>query len=740
MSLLASIGMGDGIRVGTWIASKLPWRKLVTMPLFGKARYKARLKRKLIEMPFLFRDMQLSARDDYVSLDVLTVMDGELRAQSKAFADLRGPVAKFEAYRKAFLFANGGYGKTTLFRNLALEALSRRFWQKFLGARGLLPVYVPLKVVNTAVDFAIMDAIQATDTYFSGARGLRRLRRLGSKGKLIILFDGYDEMPYTGGFDHVKRELETLFEKSSISETMALGYASVFDRSQYAPVYQAIRESRIYLASRREFFEYNPISAPVDVQTWLVRGLDDRRITLVEKIFSKYRAKTVSSSGKILNAELFLQQLSRAESEIVEMSRSPLFLTVMCYVYVTQGASDKSSVFSSGSGDLVRTCIGLLLQDLDEYKSREFDSAARLAISNRRSAYPEEKLAFLEFFAKSLYEDGLSYFGEAYVSDLAREYFGKESRSAFCEEILRGLDTDDATVNIVRQIILSGLFVLVEKRGDSRYLDFPHRKFREVLAVDYFLREFSSSAVIETLIGKKYSELALLFVEQSGAGNLIVNRLVDRIFCRQADGHHGELLVHVLARLSAREAEQAVRGLLGRLRSGEWVAVPDGVWQYLKRTTENCAYIAKGLADSLRCGDAAEVKMWIAAASRVGCSECESILLGHKFDGAQLQQMSFAIESRLIRPQACGDFLERFVELSSSSVPSEHLARQLYRAFVVGRADEERSKFLEWAKSSGANAESQYARLVSKAIEGIEEKEMEARMAKGAKASTIRSV
>lgn len=725
MGLLSSIGLGEGVRWGAWIASKLPWRKIKSIPFFPRSRYKARLRRKLVEMPFLFRDMQLSARDDYVALDVLTASDGELRSpQRKTYSDHRGPIAKFEAYRKAFLFADGGYGKTTLFRNLALEALARRPWQKFLGVRGLLPVYVPLKVVQTAVDFAVMDAIQSSDPYFSGPRGLSRLRRLGSKGKLIFLLDGYDEMPYTGGFDHVKRELEALFEKNSMAELTALGYASVFERSaEYGPVYRALRDSRIYLASRREFFEYNPVIAPADVQTWLVRGLDDRRITLVEKIFSKYRAKTVSSSGKALNSELFLQQLSRADREIVDLSRSPLFLTVMCYIYVTQGASDKSEVFSSGAGELVRICIGLLLQDLDEYKSREFDNATRIAISNRRSAYPAEKLAFLEFFAKSLYEDDLSYFGEDYVTDVARDYFKKESRSMSAEEILRGLDLNDATVNIVRQIILSGLFVLVEMRGESKYLDFPHRKFREVLAIDYFLREPTSAAVVSTLIGRKYSELALLFVEQSASGRLIVSELINRISSRQAESHHSGLLVDMLGRLPADEAESAVRDLLGRLRSGPWFPVPDGVWLYLKRTTENCAYISMGLVDSLKRSDPSETRMWITAASRIGCLECEAILLAHAFQQSQLQQMSIVVDSGLISFRTGLEFIQRFIVLSSQSVPFEQCARQLYRAYVVGRPEAERSAFFAWARDHSDVSENDYTMLVCKSIGEIAERE-----------------
>lgn len=725
MGLLSSIGLGEGFRIGAWIARMLPWRKLREVQVFPKTRYKDRLKRKLIAMPFLFRDMQLSARDDYVVLDVLTAADGELRStQRKAYSDQRGPIAKFEAHRKAFLFADGGYGKTTLFRNLALEALACKPWHRFLGVYGLLPVYVPLKVVQTSEDFAIMDAIQSSDPYFSGPQGLRRLKRLGAKGKLIFLFDGYDEMPYTGGFDHVKRELEALFEKDSTVEKNALGYSSIYERSpKYGQVYRAIRASRIYLASRREFFEYNPVFAPSDVQTWLVRGLDDRRITLVEKIFSKYRSKTVSSSGKVLNAELFLQQLSRADREIVDLSRSPLFLTVMCYIYVTQGASEKSEVFSSGAIELVRICIGLLLKELDEYKSREFDSATRLAISNRRSAYPEEKLAFLEFFAKSLYEDNLSYFGEEYLTEVARNYFRLESQSSSSGEILRGLNFDDATVNIVIQIILSGLFVLVEIRGGEKFLDFPHRKFREVLAIDYFLRNPASSVVINTLIGKKYSELALLFVERSSFGKLIVNELIDRISSNQAESHHPGLFVDLLDRISSAEAESSVRDLLNKLGPGNIFAVPDGAFSYLRRTRDNCGYISKSLIDSFSHGNVIEIKVWLAAASKVGCRECEDALISYRFDKSQHQIISLVIDSGFISFSVGRDLIGKFISISSSILQVDQCVRQVYRAYVVGRNESERSDFVAWARDGAKKAESNYEKSVLVGVADLAERE-----------------
>lgn len=698
------------VRCGLAALQKIPWGRVWDLLIFPKGRYKQRLQKKLIEMPFLFGDMQLSARDDYVELDVLTLSGSWFRHKTTTGTPNRGAFPKFEAFRKAFIFADGGFGKTTLFRNLALEAIKARPWKKCLGVRGILPVYVPLKVVQTAEDFAIVSAIQASDRYFAGSTGLRRLRRLGAKGKLLILLDGYDEMPYTGGFEHVKREIEVLFENNvvlhGVIPNLGMVELSQFERSAFWPVYKAIRSSRVYLSSRKEFFDYNPINSSSDTQKWMVRGLDDRRISLVEKIFSKYRSRTVNSSGKDLNAELFLQTLSRSDESVVEMSKSPLFLTVMCYVYVTQNAGEGRSVFTLGSSDLVRTCIGLLLEDLDKYKSREFDAATKQAMANRRSAYPEEKLAFLKYFSVRLYAEDRGYFDETFVTNAAKEYFRSASQHPFSVEILRGLESSDAAVNIVRQVIMSGLFVLVDKRSDVRIFDFPHRKFREVLAVDYFLAMPLDDDLANRLVGKKYSELALLFVEQSNHSFLVVNKLIDRILSRSGDGHEQGLLIDVLKRLPKESAEAAVHRLLKGIGQNSRVSLQLGIWDFFPATISNCSYLSARMREALNSKSEFLLKEWAVASVRVGCGECEKLVLAHSWGDDALPLMRVLVESGLIKLESGKDFLRRYVELSVRYDESKDVvALLLYTIFYAGRSKLERNDFVAWADTMGRGSQ-----------------------------------
>lgn len=210
--------------------------------LFARTRYKRRLAGKLAEMPFLFKDMSLSARDDYVALDVLTAQSGRDVSSRHVRVDFDGPLGKFRAHPRAVIFGNGGYGKTTLFRNLAIRCLDAGPWRKVLGARGALPIYLPLKVVKTSLQFPIMEALQSTDKYFEGRTGLRRIARLAKAGRLVVFLDGYDEMPYTGGFEHVRRELDYIFEgRYEFARSADLREKNVFELSKFDSAYRALR-------------------------------------------------------------------------------------------------------------------------------------------------------------------------------------------------------------------------------------------------------------------------------------------------------------------------------------------------------------------------------------------------------------------------------------------------------------------------------------------------------------------
>src|SRR6185437_13831816 len=103
-----------------------------------------------------------------------------------------------------------GYGKTSVFRHIAIRCLQQKRRTPLLDGKRLIPIFVALKTVK-ASDYPVLDAIRQSDEYFQGDVGLRRLRRLARARRLLVFLDGYDEMPYVGGTSHVQDELSTFF-------------------------------------------------------------------------------------------------------------------------------------------------------------------------------------------------------------------------------------------------------------------------------------------------------------------------------------------------------------------------------------------------------------------------------------------------------------------------------------------------------------------------------------------------
>jgi len=666
--------------------------------VLARTQYRKRLVEKLKEMPFLFKDMNLSARDDYVALDVLTISKGNAVRNTSALPDFSGPLPKFKAHPRALIFGDGGYGKTTLFRNLALRALEKKPWEKMFGKRGVLPVYLPLKVVKTSSDFPIIEAIQSLDPYFMGARGLRRLMRLGNSGRLVLLLDGYDEMPYTGGFDHAKREIEfILANRFSHRNRNQSAAENAFNTSQFASTYYALRQSRVYLASRFEFYEYSPIVASPDVQEWVVKGLEDRRIQLVERIFSRYRLKSQASSGSDLNAELFLQELARTgDKSVNDLSKSPLFLTVMCYVYAKNFGSGGPNVFSLGASELSKTCVRLLLEDLDKYKSRDASQSDRKAILNRRAAYPEEKYSFLSYFAVKLYECERSFFDEAFVIERAKTFFSLEFEGSSTSEIIRGLSSDEATSNIVMQIIFSGIFVLVDKRDGIRYLDFPHRKFREALAVDYFSDIDRIERLVASVSKKPYAELVLAFIEQSNRRQPVVDRLVELV-AEAATPHVAVLFVDVLKRLSSDEAERAVMKLLDASDGKSTLQLPVGVLSYLPKGSSHWRYFREKLTSSISGRTGLLAHRWALVSAKVDISLATSVAEDLATANCDFMTLRYLVHSPLVT-EASSPIVNCYVVSGFREGNGNLVLADLIQIFYAGKSVEAKREFKTWLR------------------------------------------
>lgn len=600
--------VGMSVLVNRVVALSVLLKNIEFRPL---KKYSKRLEQRIAEMPFLYRGMSLSSKDDYIEPLVGTATDELIRVKGNPSLNYRTPFLRFKEGRKAIIFGEGGYGKTTLFRHLSLRSLEGGRAENFWNVESLVPVFVQLKTVKSSSEYPVLDAIRSSDVYFSGDKGENRLRRLAKKRRLMIFLDGYDEMPYVGSdLPHFRRELETLLGEYNPRNP------SFFEVNERGSLYRDLQACRVYLSTRREFFFHSPVETGSSTQKWVLKGIGDRRIELVDKVFSHH---TEGWQGPELDSELFLQRLSMSgDSELVGLSTSPLFLTVMCFVYAsdlkTQG---ETRIFGNGAFSLINRCMDLLLHDLDEGKTQGLGASKRLAYMNRRAAFVQEKNEFLAYFSSRLYEEGVGAFRKSFIVECACKYFSSFSNSENRSAILTGLGLGDPAASIVDQIIFSGVFVVVDKVAGDHIYDFPHRSFREALAISWFDDPNRIRLLLAKFLNVSYAELILAFVSNSSRSDSIVAGLVD--FVRKNPGEEcfeaSILLSQCLSRISV--ADAGVN--FSRLVSGDdssRMKLPYALLDFVPQDVGFLMYAMTRLEKALKAEGPMAVSFWMEIVSR----------------------------------------------------------------------------------------------------------------------------
>src|SRR5262249_1820989 len=127
----------------------------------------------------------------------------------------------------------------------------------------------------------------------------------------------------------------------------------------------------------------------------------ESRNQLVKRIFDRYRAKSPILNAKLSEDEFFLF-LSRTQTdEATSLFENPLFLTVVCYLYMknveSSIAPDRHDTLNLRS--LVIRCLTVMLDDLDEYRVRNLPYRIVNALKEKRGLYSGKKLDFLRFLA-----------------------------------------------------------------------------------------------------------------------------------------------------------------------------------------------------------------------------------------------------------------------------------------------------------------------------------------------------
>ena len=364
--------------------------------------YKKTLMTSISTMPFIYRDLPLDLLGTFVDIEL--AQDGTSGRYS-----LRS-LQRLQDVRKFILVGEAGIGKSTFFSYIAAVLLQSKGHAVFLlpGEPKLLPLFIPLKAVKATDDFPLVRYLQRSHPLFAGNRGLSRLAKLAGRKRLMMLIDGYDEAPTVGGMQRIHSEIRLLYNHNVEAVRRALRTSS----PGIQKFYHNFVGSRIALSSRPEFLTLNPIRVSSDVRNIFARGIWENRQKLVEHIFNRYRVRDNYFLEK-LHDELFMQRLSiSGRGGLQDLSRNPLYLTIMCFVYVDviRNERDPLQSWRNGEYELIGICIDLLIKDIDEFKARALSNESRQALMNRRSGFLQGKRDFLEWFAAQSYFDDVRVF------------------------------------------------------------------------------------------------------------------------------------------------------------------------------------------------------------------------------------------------------------------------------------------------------------------------------------------
>jgi hypothetical protein len=581
-------------------------------------------------MPFLYEGIEASVMDDFVGLEIAPLNHATLRLRRQMFPcpdcqfltegeieyirgqrtirctrchkripkrDARDPSDRLREWRRLIFLGGAGIGKTTFQRFTILTILRDKSKVDFLGNKEKpIPFYVPLKAVENIVEFPILKYLIANNSFLSRitrTKALSKLRGYADQGHLFLFLDGYDEIQFGAGqkgAGFIQQELNLIMG----TERFPLYTLNPDDKNAgFQALYESLSICRVWLSSRWEFYEQHrlEVASPNDAKrspmsAVEIQGIADNRQNLIKKIFNKHKNEVLNFED-LFNAEYFLQQIETSqETELVELSYNPLFLTIMCFIYASAVISENRPDvnWASSFNDLVRKCIHLLVRKLDEDKIPKGSRALKLALLARRGEYPDEKEKFLRYFAFKLFDDNTRLFDLEYIREKAVEFFRTKSESKDRDTISAALEDDEIErPHIGRQLIYSGVFVLVDRHRQNVLYDFPHLRFRELLASEYLI-DRDPDYLINNIDQRNLSELLYVFFNRSSLQDSVLTEIFKHLTNNPEPEFLSALLLNCLNR-KPREfsATNAIRGfLLQCLRTDSFFTIRSEVLTYFQ--------------------------------------------------------------------------------------------------------------------------------------------------------------
>ncbi len=518
--------------------------------------YKLDLQLEIESMPFIYKNLETEIITDFVDIQIKQIDLNSYNVKTLKDSCMSVNERLKTLKKKVIFLGNAGIGKTTFFRYQILEVLKNKNKKNFKSSYSnlfyenekLLPVYVPLKAMDITSRNPIADYIYKRCKFISKKKDFEQFIKLGNSGRLFILLDGYDEIPFSEDYTNpIRNELSTLYTEDP---TYLSNYSG-----QYKDFYSSLNNCRIWLSSRKEYFQNNPIqlfsypitgrhlahnsrvnmrsdSARIAIGVYGVS--EENRRKLIKKIFNKYRSINTLYENYI-SEEVFLRYIENIDDdEIKTFSYNPLFLTIMCCIYVNKAyeQKDPSIDWVKTFDDLIFEVTDLLLFYLDEAKNKDLPDGVRIGLLDRRNEFFKEKRDFLSFFSSELYFEKSMKTAFTYddICKSLKKFLKIECEQKIQEKIIRGLEKlDNKDPNFVFQLIYSGIFVSVGKRDGDTIYDFPHRRFREIYATKYLNIEDRYKLLTDRIHKSELNEFLFVFYQVTNKKAEILNCMLSKL-------------------------------------------------------------------------------------------------------------------------------------------------------------------------------------------------------------------
>ena len=353
------------------------------------------------------------------------------------------------------LLGGPGVGKSTFLRKVGLEALKGKAGN---FEHECIPVFLELKRFTEAqID---IKALVVNEFEICGYPHPELMTDAALKsGKLLILFDGLDEVP-TSNIDNVIGKIADFVDLYSqnrfIASCRTAAYKGGFTRF-----------------TEVEMADFDDPQIQTYIKNWFDSTPDPNLHQLDESM------KTADRCWTTLN--------TREHSATKELARNPLLLTLLCMVY------DNSQNFQRNRASLYEDALNIFLREwLAEKRVRRDESVSQyLDIA-------DEKRMLSEIAAKNF--------------EANRLFFSKDELITQIREFGEGNANTPETFNApkILDTILIDQGFFVERVRDS--YSFSHLTFQEYLTANYIVKDTRSirGLVKEHLHNEQWSEVFLL--------------------------------------------------------------------------------------------------------------------------------------------------------------------------------------------------------------------------------------